>query len=313
MKLLFLGTSEFAVPSLESLIGSPHEILAVITQPDRPKGRGRKLVPSAIKSLALDKNIPLFQPEKIRDPSSLNALRSFQPELIVVVAYGQILPPTVLSIPPRGCVNVHASLLPKYRGAAPINWAILNGETRTGVTTMYMDAGMDTGPILLSAETSIEIEDTTGTLHDRLSRMGAHLLLETLDGLEKDLIIPRPQAHSLATYASKINKDTAHINWNTPARQLSNFLRAFDPWPGAFTYWDGRLLKLFRPRFVEEPEENPLETPGTIVRADADELCIATSPGYLRVRELQMENRPRMSVSEFLQGHPLKTGVRLGT
>lgn len=312
MKLLFLGTSEFAVPSLESLKVSPHEILAVITQPDRPKGRGLKLVPSTIKSLTLDKNIPLFQPEKIRDPSSLKALRSFQPELIVVVAYGQILPPTVLSIPPRGCVNVHASLLPKYRGAAPINWAILNGETRTGVTTMYMDAGMDTGPILLSAETSIETEDTAGTLHDRLSRMGAHLLLETLDGLEKDLIIPRPQDPSLATYASKINKDTAHINWNAPARQLSNFLRAFDPWPGAFTYWDGRLLKLFRPRFVEEPEEKPLEAPGTIVRADADELCIATSPGYLLVRELQMENRPRMSVSEFLRGHPLKTGVRLG-
>ncbi|MDI6755456.1 MAG: methionyl-tRNA formyltransferase [Thermodesulfobacteriota bacterium] len=312
MKLLFLGASEFAVPSLKSLIGSPHEVLAVITQPDRPKGRGRKLVPSAIKSLTLDKNIPLFQPEKISDSSSLKALRSFQPELIVVVAYGQILPPTVLSIPPRGCVNVHASLLPKYRGAAPINWAILNGETRTGVTTMYMDAGMDTGPLLLSAETLIEMEDTAGTLHDRLSRMGAQLLLETLDGLEKDLIIPRPQDPSLATYAPKINKDTTQINWNTPARQLANFLRAFDPWPGAFTYWDGRLLKLFRPRYVEEPEENPLEAPGTIVRADADELCIATSPGYLRVRELQMENRPRMSVSEFLRGHPLKTGVRLG-
>jgi len=312
LKLLFLGASEFAVPSLKSLIGSPHEILAVITQPDRPKGRGQKLVPSAIKSLIFDKNIPLFQPEKIRDPSSLEVLRSFQPEIIVVVAYGQILPPTVLSIPPRGCVNVHASLLPKYRGAAPINWAILNGETRTGVTTMYMDAGMDTGPILLSAETLIEMEDAAGTLHDRLSRMGAQLLLETLDGLEKDLIIPRPQDHSLATYSSKINKDAAQINWNTPARQLANFLRAFDPWPGAFTYWDGHLIKLFRPRYVEEPEENSLEAPGTIVRADTDELCIATSKGILRVRELQMENRRRMSISEFLRGHPLKPGVRLG-
>ncbi len=312
MKVLFLGTSEFALPSLKNLLGSSHEVLAVVTQPDRPKGRGQKLFPSAIKSLALAKNLPIFQPEKIRDPVSLEVLQSCRPELIVVVAYGQILSSSVLSIPPRGCVNVHGSLLPQYRGAAPITWAILNGETRTGVTTMFLDAGMDTGPILLTAETPIEQEDTTGTLHDRLSRMGADLLRQTLDGLEKGQIIPRSQDHSQSTYAPKIDKEAGRINWDHPARELFNFLRAFDPWPGAFTFWKGRMLKLFRPRFPEEMEKDVREAPGTITRVGVEELYIATSRGDLSVRELQLANRPRMGVAEFLRGHPLQAGVRLG-
>ncbi len=312
MKVLFLGTSEFALPSLKNLLGSSHEVLAVVTQPDRPKGRGQKLFPSAIKSLALAKNLPIFQPEKIRDPVSLEVLQSCRPELIVVVAYGQILSSSVFSIPPRGCVNVHASLLPQYRGAAPITWAILNGETRTGVSTMFLDAGMDTGPILLTAETPIEQEDTAGTLHDRLSRMGADLLRKTLDGLEKGQITPRSQDHSQATYAPKIDKEAGRINWDHPARELFNFLRAFDPWPGAFTFWKGRMLKLFRPRFPEEMEKAVREAPGTITRVGAEELYIATSWGDLSVRELQLANRPRMGVAEFLRGHPLQAGVRLG-
>jgi len=312
LKVLFLGTSEFALPSLKNLLGSSHEVLAVVTQPDRPKGRGQKLFPSAIKSLALVKNLPIFQPEKIRDPVSLEVLQSCRPELIVVVAYGQILSSSVLSIPPRGCVNVHASLLPQYRGAAPITWAILNGETRTGVSTMFLDAGMDTGPILLTAETPIEQEDTAGTLHDRLSRMGADLLRKTLDGLEKGQITPRSQDHSQATYAPKIDKEAGRINWDHPARELFNFLRAFDPWPGAFTFWKGRMLKLFRPRFPEEMEKDVREAPGTITRVGAEELYIATSRGDLSVRELQLANRPRMGVAEFLRGHPLQAGVRLG-
>ena len=312
MKVLFLGTSEFALPSLKNLLGSSYEVLAVVTQPDRPKGRGQKLFPSAIKSLALAKNLPIFQPEKIRDPVSLEVLQSCRPELIVVVAYGQILSSSVLSIPPRGCVNVHASLLPQYRGAAPITWAILNGETRTGVTTMFLDAGMDTGPILLTAETPIEQEDTAGTLHDRLSRMGADLLRKTLDGLEKGQITPRSQDHSQATYAPKIDKEAGWINWDHPARELFNFLRAFDPWPGAFTFWKGRMLKLFRPRFPEEMGKDVREAPGTITRVGAEELYIATSRGDLSVRELQLANRPRMGVAEFLRGHPLQAGVRLG-
>jgi methionyl-tRNA formyltransferase len=312
LKVLFLGTSEFALPALENLLGSSHEVLAVVTQPDRPKGRGQKLFPSAIKSLALAQNLPLFQPEKIRDPASLEILQSFRPDLIVVVAYGQILSSSVLSIPPRGCVNVHASLLPQHRGAAPIPWAILNGETRTGVTTMFMDAGMDTGPILLTAETAIDQEDTAGTLHDRLSRMGADLLRQTLDGLEKGQIPPRPQDLSQATYAPKIDKEAGRINWDHPARKLFNFLRAFDPWPGAFTFWNGHVLKLFRPRFPEEREEDVREVSGTIILVGLADLHIATGQGYLSVRELQLANRPRMGVAEFLRGHPLQAGVRLG-
>jgi len=309
LKLIFLGTAEFSCSALETLLTSSHKVIAVVTQPDRPKGRGQRLSPSPVKALAVARNLPLLQPEKIRDPSFLKVLQSLHPDLLVVVAYGQILPPAVLSIPPRGCVNLHASLLPKYRGAAPIARAILAGETRTGVTTMLMDAGMDTGPILLTEETHIAAEDTTGTLHERLSRMGARLLEQTLDGLEKGTITPCPQDHSQATYAPKVKKEEGQINWDIPARQLFNLLRALDPSPGAFTFWANRSLKLFLPTFSEE---KAMEAPGTVVQASTDGLVIATAQGYLRVRELQLESRPRMRVDEFLRGYPLKAGVHFG-
>jgi len=309
LKILFLGTSEFACPSLEALLSSSHETLGIITQPDRPKGRGRKLVPSPVKKIALNRKLPLFQPERIGDLSFLKVLESLSPDLMIVAAYGQILPPSVLSIPSRGCVNVHASLLPKYRGAAPIARALLCGETRTGVTTMLMDVGMDTGPILLSEETEIHEEDTAGTLQDRLSQMGARLLLRTIEGLETGSLSPRPQDNSVATYAPRLNKEEARIDWNTTARQLFNLLRAFDPWPGAFTFWEGRTFKLFRPRWEEEQTK---EAPGTVVRASAEGLRIAASPGYLLVREVQLESRPRMAVAEFLKGYPFRPGLRLG-
>ena len=309
MKVVFLGTAEFSCPSLETLLASSHEVLAAITQPDRPKGRGQKLAFSLIKSLSLARNLPVFQPERVGDPSFLEDLKSLRPDLIVVVAYGQILTSSVLSIPPRGCVNVHASLLPKYRGAAPIARAILGGEARTGVTTMFMDKGMDTGPILLTEETEIEDSDTMGTLHDRLAKMGAHLLGRTLDGLEQGTITPRPQDSSQATYAPKVEKEEGRINWEIPARQLFNLLRAFDPRPGAFTLWGNRVLKLFLPKLVEM---EAAEIPGTVAQAAANGVRIATSDGYLLVGELQLENRPRMAVAEFLRGYPLEPGVRLG-
>ena len=312
MKIVFCGTSAFGVPALENLLESHHEVLTVITQPDRPQGRGRKLFPSPIKSLALARKTPIFQPEKINDRASLEVMQSFHPEVIVVVAYGQILSPSILTIPQRGCVNVHASLLPRYRGAAPIPWALLTGEARTGVTTMLMDAGMDTGPILLTAETPIHEEDTAGTLHDRLSRMGADLLLPTLSGLENGEISPRAQDPSQATYAPKIVKESARIRWDQEAIELFNLLRALDPWPGAFTFWQERMLKLFRPRFPEGAEEAPREEPGTVTQVGSAELHIATKRGFLVVRELQLINRPRMGVAEFLRGHPLRAGVRLG-
>jgi methionyl-tRNA formyltransferase len=309
LKILFLGTAEFARPSLEALLHSSSELLGVVTQPDRPRGRGQKWIPSPVKSLALQSRISVYQPEKIRDPSFLKMLQALHPDLMVVVAYGQILSPEVLSIPPRGCVNVHASLLPKYRGAAPIVRAILSGDTRTGVTTMFMDPGMDTGPILMTEETEIADEDTAGILHDRLSRMGAGLLLRTLEGLEKNILAPRPQNHSQATYAPKIEREEARVNWNDPAPELFNLIRAFDPWPGAYTLWSGHFLKLFHPRLVEEKSG---EAPGTVVQASAEGLRIATGYGVLLIREIQPESRPRMSVAEFLNGYPLQKGTQLG-
>jgi methionyl-tRNA formyltransferase len=309
LKVLFLGTAEFACPTLEALLASPHEVIGVVTQPDRPKGRGQKTIATPVKSLAQKAGLPVHQPEKIRDPAFLKILESIKPEIIVVVAYGQILSAPVLAFPARGCVNVHGSLLPKYRGAAPIVRAILGGETRTGITTMFMDPGMDTGPILLTEETEIGEEDTAGTLHDRLARVGAHLLLRTLEGLETNTITPKPQDHSRATLAPKIEKEEARIRWSAPARQTFNQIRAFDPWPGAFTLLAGRILKLFRPRLIEGGAQEP---PGTIVQASDEGLRVAAPQGYLLVREAQVESRPRMRVSDFLRGNPLPAGARLG-
>jgi len=309
LKVLFLGTAEFACPTLEALLASPHEVIGVVTQPDRPKGRGQKRIPTPVKSLAQKAGLPVHQPEKIRDPAFLKILESIKPELMIVVAYGQILSAPVLAVPPRGCVNVHGSLLPKYRGAAPIARAILGGETRTGITTMFMDPGMDTGSILLTEETEIGEEDTAGTLHDRLSRMGARLLLRTLEGLESNTLTPKPQDHSRATLAPKVEKEEARIVWSAPARQTFNQIRAFDPWPGAFTLWAGRILKLFRPLLIEGGAQ---ERPGTILQASDEGLLVAASQGVLLVREAQLESRPRMRVSDFLRGNPLAAGKRLG-
>jgi methionyl-tRNA formyltransferase len=312
LRIIFWGTASFGLPALESLWQSGHEILAVVTQPDRPQGRGKKIIPSPVKSWAIPKKIPVYQPEKIQDHAFVNFLKSLAPEIMVVIAYGQILSLDILAIPPRGCLNVHASILPKYRGAAPIPWAILQGETRTGVTTMFMDEGMDTGPILLIGETDIALEENAGELHDRLAKMGADLLLQTLAGLEAGWLKPQPQDHAQATYAPKITKEMARINWQMSARQLFNHLRAFDPWPGAFTNLNRRLLKMFRPRFFSGMEEINAEPPGTIVQATNEEITIATGRGYLKVREVQLENRPRMKVAEFLHGHQLVPGMRLG-
>jgi methionyl-tRNA formyltransferase len=238
-----------------------------------------------------------------KDPESI------KPELMVVVAYGKILSAPVLAVPPRGCVYVHGSLLPRSRGAAPIVRALLGGETRTGITTMFMDPGMDTGPILLTEETEIGDEDTAGTLHDRLARVGARLLLRTLEGLETNTLTPKPQDHSQATLAPKIEKEEARIRWSAPARQTFNQIRAFDPWPGAFTLLAGRILKLFRPRLIEGGAQEP---PGTIVQASDEGLRVAAPQGYLLIREAQAESRPRMRVSDFLRGNPLPARSRLG-
>ncbi len=309
MRVLFIGTSDFACPSLKALVDASYPVVEVVTQPDRPKGRGQKLTPPPVKSLALSLELPLFQPEKLRTPAAVAHLQSLRPDLIVVAAYGQILSPAVLAIPPQGCVNVHGSLLPKYRGAAPIARAIQMGEKNTGVTTLVMDEGMDTGPILLREETEISPQDNLQSLHDRLALIGAGLLLKTLKGLETGAIKPKAQDPSRATYAPKISKEEARIIWRSSARDLSNLIRAFDPWPGAFSTWKGKNIKLFRPTVIET---QPQEPPGTLTKADSQGLTIAAADGYLIVRELQLENRPRLPAEIFLRGTPLEPGRRLG-
>ncbi len=309
MNILFLGTADFALPSLKTLLDSPHRVIAVITQPDRAKGRGQKLTPSPVKTLALTHHLPIYQPEKIRDPASLRVCQGLKPDLLVVAAYGQILPKALLLIAPRGCVNVHASLLPRFRGAAPIARAILAGEERTGVTTMLMDEGMDTGPILLTEEVPIHPQDTMGTLHDRLSEVGARLLAKTMEGLVQGTLTARPQDPTLASYAPKVLKEEGRIDWNQDAFQLSLRIRALDPCPGAFTFLSGRMLKLFSPQVAEGLPGFP----GTVLKGGKDELWVATGRGSLGLRELQLENRPRMPAKEFLKGHRLPPGTPLGT
>ena len=309
MRVLFIGTSDFACPSLKALLDASYPVFEVVTQPDRPKGRGQKLTAPPVKSLALARHLPVFQPVKLREPDAVEHLKSLRPDLIVVAAYGQILSSAVLSIPPLGCVNVHGSILPKYRGAAPIARAILMGEKSTGVTTMLMDEGMDTGPILLTEETEITPQDNLESLHDRLAQIGADLLLRTLAGLEKGTVEPRAQDHSQATYAPKISKEEGRINWQSSAQTLCNLLRAFDPWPGAYSTWKGKTIKLFRPSVLEG---SPEEVPGTLTKANSQGIIVAATDGYLVVKELQMENRPRLSVEQFLRGTPLEPGRRLG-
>jgi len=309
LRVLFIGTSDFACPSLKALVDASYRVVEVVTQPDRPRGRGQKLAPPPVKSLAVSRKLPVFQPEKLRDPSAVARLRSLCPDLIVVAAYGQILSPSVLAIPPQGCINIHGSLLPKYRGAAPIARAILKGEKKTGVTTMRMDEGMDTGPILLMEETEISPEDNLESLHDRLALIGAGLLLKTLRGLETGTVKPIAQDHSRATYAPKVSREEARIDWRSSARDIANLIRAFDPWPGAYSTWMGKTVKLFRPLVIEGPAQEP---PGTLIKADPQGLSVAAADGYLVVREVQMESRPRLPVEQFLRGTALETGRLLG-
>ena len=242
MKIIFMGTPEFAVPCLKKLIGSRHEIVGVVCQPDKPRGRGRKLVPSPVKSLSTEMGIPLFQPEKIKAEEFYRQISSTGPDLICVVAYGKILPPGILNLPGHGCINVHASLLPKYRGAAPVNWAIINGEKKTGVTVMLMDEGMDTGDILASKEAEIGEEETSTELSQKLSRLGTSLLMETIDKLENNELTPLKQNDADATYAPIIKKDTGRIRWEKKAKDIRNLIRGTQPWPGAFTDLNTKTL-----------------------------------------------------------------------
>lgn len=296
-----MGTAELSCASLEKLAHDKQfHLAAVVTQPDKPKGREMKLQPSPVKTLAQKFNLSVLQPAKARDEKFISQLRELKPELIVVVAYGQILPQTILDLPKFGCINVHTSLLPRYRGASPIQSAILYGETETGVTIMKMDAGLDTGPILSQARTPISPEDNSQTLHDRLAQLGAELLVKTIPDYAAGEITPRPQPDDGITYAAKIKKEDGKINWQEPAKKILNQLRAFTPWPGAFTFWNGKLLKIWKAEITGDAGNG-----GQILSADKSGIVIACGMNALRILELQPEGKRRMNVQEFLAGHSL--------
>ena len=309
MRLIFMVTPEFALPSLNALHHSGHAILAVVCQPDRPKGRGGRLTPPPVKGMAERFELPILQPDKMKDLAFLEGLRALKPEVIVVVAFGRILPPAILDLPPHGCINLHASLLPKYRGAAPIQWAIINGEQETGVTTMRLDPGMDTGDILLQERMPILPEDTAGSLSVRLAERGADLMIRTLKGLESGEIIPVPQDNTQATLAPILDKEAGEIDWTRPAVHILNRIRGLSPWPGAYTFYQDERWSLWKADLGDPTAGGP---PGTIQKTGREGISVATGQGLLEILELQPANRRRMSVREFLAGHTVKPGTVLG-
>jgi methionyl-tRNA formyltransferase len=305
-----MGTPDFASASLEALLRSDDSVIGVVTQPDRPKGRGQILTPSPVKLLAQREQIPLLQPLKMKDPEFLHALAGWKPDLITVAAFGRILPPVILSLPPRGCINVHGSLLPKYRGAGPIQWAIINGETETGITTMLMDEGMDTGAMLLQEAAPITLDDTGGTLSSRLAEIGGRLLVETIARLKAGTLVPQPQDASRATFAPLLKKEDGAIDWALPATALANRVRGLSPWPGAYTTMaGGDRWTIWRALALPGPVTKP---PGVIVAVTNEAIHVATGDGVLAVMELQPANSRRMAVSQYLAGHPIAVGVQLG-
>ena len=310
MNLVFAGTPEFAVPALKALLAAGHRISAVYTQPDRPAGRGRQLAMSPVKECALANGIAVRQLLTLKSETEAASLQSLQPDAMIVIAYGLILPPAILAIPKYGCINVHASLLPRWRGAAPIQRAIEAGDAVTGVTIMQMEAGLDTGPILATADTSITATDTGASLHERLSNLGATLLVDTLRKLERGAITPQIQDNTLATYATKLNKDEARIDWNTDATTLARRIRAFNPWPVAHTTLDGKPLRVWLA--MASNDTSASHSPGTILTTDPDGIHVQCGRGVLIITQLQAEGGKPLAARAFLNGRPLPPGTRLG-
>ena len=309
MRIVFMGTPEFAVPSLEALLKSEDSVVGVVTQPDRPKGRGQTLAPPPVKVLAQRAGLPLLQPLKIKTPDFLNALAAWKPDLIAVTAFGRILHVPILNLPAKGCVNVHGSLLPKYRGAAPVQWAVINGETETGITTMLMDEGMDTGPMLLQERIVIEPQDTAGSLAPRLAELGGRLLVETIRQLKVGALTPRAQDNAQATIAPLLKKEDGVIEWTRSAQSIANRIRGLSPWPGAYTFLGQDRWNIWR---ASTQPARTKEQPGTIVNVTKHSMHIATGEGLLELIEIQTANSKRMSIAQFLAGHRVTVGARLG-
>jgi methionyl-tRNA formyltransferase len=308
--ILFMGTPDFAVPTLEALVGNGYAVRAVVTQPDRPKGRGKRLVSSPVKVFALEHGLEVLQPEKASDPQFCEIVREKRPDLIIVVAFGQILRKRLLEIPPRGVINIHGSLLPAYRGAAPIQWAVLNNETRTGLTVMRMDEGLDTGPILFQEEVSIGEEETAGHLYDRLAHMAGELMVRSLRHMAENPVEEHTQDHSLATYAPKIGKEMCLVDWSRSAAEVTARIRALDPRPGAFTLVRGSELKVFASRVVDERRTHAV--PGRVLPWEGGGLVVETGGGAVEIREVQSPGKKRMPVADFLRGFQLAGGSTLG-
>ena len=306
--LIFMGTPDFAVPSLKALHENGYDVSLVVTQPDRPKGRGRKIIPPPVKEAAQSIGYDVIQPVSIKDKDFFITIAGLKPNILIVVAYGHILPKNILAIPETGAINLHASLLPKYRGPAPIQWAIINGEKETGVTTMLMDDGLDTGDILLSSKEQITMDDTSATLHDRLSVLGADLLIKTLKSFENNDISPIAQDHTSATYAPLLKKGDGRIVWEKDAEHIASFIRGVTPWPGAFTFQDNKRLKIYSalPLLI-----NVSEAPGTVIKGFPDELRISTGKGALSVIEIQGASGKRLLIKDFLRGNQMPPGTVL--
>ncbi|HKI47708.1 MAG TPA: methionyl-tRNA formyltransferase [Desulfobacteria bacterium] len=307
MNLVFMGTPDFAVPTLKMLHNSRHSILAVVTQPDRPKGRGQEMQASPVKLYALEQGLKVYQPEKASAPEFVAELAELQPDLIVVIAYGQILRENLLSVPKHFCMNIHASLLPKYRGAAPINWAIINGDQETGVTTMKMDKGLDTGDILLMKKVTIENDDTAQHLHDKLSEAGGTLALETVEQLENGELKFIPQNDAESTYASKLKKEDGCLRWDQEAEVIRNRVRGMQPWPGTFGFLKGKRLRICK---VETGPGTKEDAPGVVMRVSDYGIEIGTLKDRIIVTEIQPEGKKKMAVKSYLQGHPVEPGER---
>ena len=308
-RIIFMGTPEFAVPSLEILVQHPYQVIGVVTQPDRPKGRGKQLAPPPVKMFAEQYHLTVLQPERAKDQEFMDAFRKLAPDLVAVAAFGQLLPKGILDLPPLGCINVHPSLLPKYRGAAPLNWTIIQGETRTGVTIMRMDEGMDSGDILLQEATPIGPEETVGELHDRLAKTGAELLLKTIQMIEDGTVRRTPQDHAAATFAPRLKKEDGIIDWQRNADEIVHLILGLSQSPCAYSILQGRTLKIF----TATARKSPIgQMPGTVLAVTPEGLPVAAGEGVVFLREVQAEGKKRMPVQDFLRGVRLRSGERLG-
>ena len=305
MRIIFMGTPDFSVGTLEALVEAGYEVVLAVTQPDKPKGRGGKMQFTPVKETAMKYDIPVFQPKKVREPECIEELRKYNADVMVVVAFGQILPKEILEMTPYGCINVHASLLPKYRGAAPIQWAVINGEEVSGVTTMQMDEGLDTGDMIMKTEIVLDKQETGGSLFDKLSDAGAKLCVKTLKALEDKTAVWEPQGETTTAYARMLDKNMGNINWKDSAIQIERLIRGLNPWPSAYTDWDGKVMKIWE---AEVAEVNSGAEPGTIVKVEKDGFSVQTGEGQIKVKALQIPGKKRMEADAFLRGYKIEEG-----